>query len=91
MEFLALREGMLQAVTTDGDALVPQGEPFRQRAEDLGRSGAPVGVVTTEQVPSGCLCSWAYAGGRLTLKYSSTACPLLRDHRSTDSRQRSAR
>lgn len=86
MEFLALRDGMLQAVSADGNALVPLGEPFRQRTQDLGRSGAPVGVVTTERVPGGCLCSWAYVGGRLTLKYSSTACPLLRDHRSAGER-----
>lgn len=80
MEYLALRDGMLQAVTTEGDALVTHGEPFRERPGELGRSGVPVGVVTTDRVPDGCRCSWAYAQGKLTLKYSSTACPLLRDH-----------
>jgi hypothetical protein len=91
MEYLALRDGMLQAVTADGDALVPQGKPFRERPEDVGRSGVPVGVVTTERVPSRCLCSWAYVQGRLTLKYSSTACPLLREHRSGSQRGRGLR
>jgi len=81
MEYLALRDGALQPVTTVGEALVPQGEPFRERPEVRGRSGVPEGVVTTERVPGGCTCSWAYSRGRLTLKYSNTACPVLRDHR----------
>lgn len=81
MEYLALRDGLIQHVTTSGDALVPHGEPFRERPEPAGRSGAPLGLVTTDRVPSDCTCSWAYAQGRLTLKYSSTACPLLSQHK----------
>jgi len=81
MEYLALRDGMLQQVTTAGDALVPCGEPFRERPEAGSRSGVPGGLVTVDWVPDGCRCSWAYSRGRLTLKYSNTACPLFREHR----------
>jgi hypothetical protein len=84
VEYLALRDGLLQPVTTEGEALVTQGEPFRKRPDDLGRSGVPARVVTTDRIPNGCICSWAYAQGRLTLKYSSTACPLLREHVTAD-------
>ena len=80
MEYLALRDGLLQLVTTEGDALVPHGEPFRERPDPRGRSGAPEGIVTAERVPGDCICSWAYVQGKLTLKYSNTACPLLDDH-----------
>jgi hypothetical protein len=81
MEYLALRDGMLQQVETAGDALVPHGDPFRERPDVRGRSGAPEGVITTDHIPSECRCSWAYVQGRLTLKYSNTACPLLAEHR----------
>jgi len=81
MEYLALQDGMLQQVSTDGDALVPYGEPFRERKDPRSRSGVPEGLVTTEQVPSDCTCSWAYVQGRLTLKYSNTSCPRLREHK----------
>jgi hypothetical protein len=81
MEYLALRDGMLQQVTTTGDALELHGEPFRERNDPCARSGVPDGVVTTERVPAECTCSWAYVHGKLTLKYSNTSCPLLREHR----------
>ena len=81
MEYLALHDGMLQVVTSDGDLLVPCGEPFRERPEDSARTGVPEGLVTVDSVPSGCRCSWAYSRGRLTLKYSNTACPLFKEHR----------
>jgi hypothetical protein len=81
MEYLAMRDGMLQHVTTDGDALVLHGEPFRERPDVRSRSGVPEGVVIVDRVPSGCTCSWAYVQGKLTLKYSNTACPVLREHR----------
>jgi len=80
MEYLALHDGMLQQVTSAGDALVPLGEPFRERPDAMTRSGVPSRVVTSDRVPAGCRCSWAYTGGKLTLKYSNTACPLFRDH-----------
>jgi len=80
MEYLALRDGMLQQVATVGDALVPCGEPFRERPDTPGRSGMPGRLVTADRVPEGCRCSWAYSRGRLTLKYSNTACPLFREH-----------
>jgi hypothetical protein len=81
MEYLALHDGLLQRVTTAGDDLVLHGEPFRERPDDRSRSGVPEGLVTVDSIPSGCRCSWAYSHGRLTLKYSNTACPVLRDHR----------
>jgi hypothetical protein len=80
VEFLALRDGMLQQVRTAGDALEVCGEPFRQRA-DTSRSGVPQRVVTADRIPSECLCSWSYVCGKLTLKYSNTACPLFEQHR----------
>jgi hypothetical protein len=88
MEYLALRDGMLQPVKTAGTILELHGEPFRERPEARGRSGVPAGVVTTEFVPGDCRCSWAYVQGRLTLKYSSTACPLLRDHQPEAARKK---
>ena len=81
MEYLALRDGMLQPVKTAGDALVPHGEPFRERPDPRSRSGVPEGVVTVDRVPSRCTCSWSYTMGKLRLKYSNTACPVLRDHK----------
>jgi hypothetical protein len=81
MEYLALRDGMLQPVTTAGDILVPHGEPFRERPEPRSRSGKPDGVITTDRIPSRCTCSWSYVQGKLTLKYSNTACPVLSEHR----------
>ncbi len=81
MDYLALHDGMLQQVTTSGDALVLLGEPFKERADPRDRSGVPLGLVTTDHIPSGCLCSWTYTEGKLTLKYSNTACPVLRDHK----------
>jgi hypothetical protein len=81
MEYLALHDGMLQPVTTAGESLLPLGEPFRDRPEARDRSGVPLGLVTTDRIPNGCRCSWSYAKGKLTLKYSSTACPVLRDHK----------
>ena len=80
MEYLALHDGMLQQVSSSGDALVPHGEPFRERRDPSARSGAPQGVITTDVVPSECRCSWAYVQGKLTLKYSNTACPVLSKH-----------
>lgn len=80
MEFLALRDGLLQPVRTHGEQLEPYAEPFRVRPADSSHTGVPLRVVTADHVPAACRCSWAYTGGRLTLKYSSTACPLLRDH-----------
>ena len=81
MEYLALHDGMLQPVTTAGDTLVPHGEPFRESPDVRGRSGVPEGVVTTDRVPNDCTCSWTYIRGKLTLKYSNTSCPLMREHR----------
>jgi hypothetical protein len=81
MEYLALHDGMLQPVKTAGDALVPQGEPFRERPDPRGRSGVPEGIVTVDRVPSCCTCSWSYAMGKLRLKYSNTSCPVLREHK----------
>ncbi len=46
-----MRDGMLQPVRTNGDALELHGQPFRERAENIGRTGAPVRVVTAEHVP----------------------------------------
>ncbi len=83
MEYLALHDGRLQQVTSSGGILVPHGEPFRERPDPSARSGAPPGLVTTDRVPSACTCSWAYVRGRLTLKYSNTACPVLSEHRPT--------
>jgi len=80
MEYLALHDGMLQLVTTTGEELVPHGEPFRERPDPRDRSGVPAGLVTVDRVPSACTCSWAYVQGRLTLKYSNTACPVLSEH-----------
>jgi len=80
VEFLALRDGMLQPVRTNGNTLEPYSDPFRKRPDDASHTGVPQRVVTAEHVPGACRCSWAYAGGRLTLKYSNTACPLLADH-----------
>ncbi len=80
MEYLALHDGMLQPVTTAGGSLLLHGAPFRERPEVRDRSGVPLGVVTTDRVPGSCRCSWSYTMGTLRLKYSSTACPLLRDH-----------
>ena len=72
---------MLQQVTTTGDVLELHGLPFRERTDPSARSGVPEGLVTTDHVPADCRCSWAYVQGKLTLKYSNTSCPLLRDHR----------
>jgi hypothetical protein len=85
-----MRDGMLQPVRTNGEALELHGQPFRERPEVTGRTGAPMRVVTAEFVPAGCRCSWAYVHGRLTLKYSSTACPLLRDHQTGPPEPRAA-
>ena len=76
-----MRDGMLQPVTTTAGSLVPLGEPFRDRPDIPRRSGVPEGLVTTDHVPGRCTCSWTYRMGKLTLKYSNTACPLLSDHR----------
>jgi hypothetical protein len=87
MEYLALHDGMLQQVTTSGDALLPHGEPFRERTDPGPRSGVPEGLVTTDRVPAECTCSWAYVQGKLTLKYSNTSCPVLREHRPAHERR----
>jgi hypothetical protein len=81
MEYLALRDGMLQPVTTAGSVLVPHGEPFRERPDPRSRSGKPDGVITTDRIPGRCTCSWSYVQGKLTLKYSNTACPVLSEHK----------
>jgi hypothetical protein len=72
---------MLLPVTVAGDALMPHGEPFRERPAFRGRSGVPEGLVVVDHVPGGCTCSWSYSMGKLRLKYSNTACPRLSDHR----------
>ena len=87
---MALRDGRLQPVRTNGDALELHSRPFRERPDELSHTGAPVRLVTADHVPGGCRCTWAYTGGRLTLKYSNTACPLLADHQAAP-RDRSAR
>jgi hypothetical protein len=40
------------------------------------RSGVPAEAITADRVPNSCTWSWAYPGGKLTLKYYNAACPV---------------
>jgi hypothetical protein len=76
-EWLALADGAVQEARTEGHdlALVGQPLPYQPgRAER--RSGVPAEVITSDRVPNSCTCSWAYAQGRLTLKYYNASCPV---------------
>jgi hypothetical protein len=76
-EWLALAGGAVQEARTEGIdlALVGQPVPYQPgRAER--RSGVPAEVITAERVPNSCICSWAYAHGKLTLKHYNAACPV---------------
>ena len=75
-EWLALADGAVQEAKTEGPVLALIGEPVPYqpgRAER--RSGVPAEVITADQVPNACTCSWAYAKGRLTLKHYNATCP----------------
>jgi hypothetical protein len=74
-EWLALADGAVQEVRTEGPDLAVVGLPLPYqpgRAER--RSGVPAEVITAEHVPNDCKCSWAYAQGKLTLKHYNAAC-----------------
>jgi hypothetical protein len=76
-EWLALAGGAIQEAKTEGPALALVGTalPYQPgRAER--RSGVPTEVITSDRVPNSCTCSWAYARGKLTLKYYNAACSL---------------
>jgi hypothetical protein len=76
-EFLALADGAVQEVKTEGPALTVVGQPLPYqpgRAER--RSGVPAEVITSDRVPNSCTCSWAYSQGKLTLKHYNAACPV---------------
>jgi hypothetical protein len=76
-EWLALADGAVQEVRTEGPALALVGMPVPyqpDRAER--RSGVPAEVITAEHVPNSCTCSWAYSHGKLTLKHYNAACPV---------------
>jgi hypothetical protein len=76
-EWLALADGAVQEVRTEGPALALVGLPVPyqpDRAER--RSGVPAEVITAEHVPNSCTCSWAYSHGKLTLKHYNAACPV---------------
>ena len=76
-EWLALADGAVQEARTEGPALVLVGQPLPYqpgRAER--RSGVPAKVITCDQVPGSCTCSWAFSRGKLTLKHFNAACPV---------------
>jgi hypothetical protein len=76
-EWLALADGSVQEAKTEGPVLVLVGAPVPYqpgRAER--RSGVPTEVITSDQVPNSCTCSWAYSQGKLTLKHFNAACPV---------------
>jgi hypothetical protein len=76
-EFLALADGAVQEVKTEGPALTVVGQPLPYqpgRAER--RSGVPAEVITADRVPNSCTCSWAYSQRKLTLKHYNAACPV---------------
>jgi hypothetical protein len=76
-EWLALADGAVQEVKTEGPALTVVGHPLPYqpgRAER--RSGVPAEVITADHVPNSCTCSWAYSQGKLTLKHYNAACPV---------------
>jgi hypothetical protein len=76
-EWLALAGGAIQAAKTEGPALALVGEPVPYRpGRAERRSGVPTEVITSDRVPNSCTCSWAYARGKLTLKYYNAACSL---------------
>jgi hypothetical protein len=75
-EWLALADGAVQEAKTEGPVLALIGEPVPYqpgRAER--RSGVPAEVITADQVPNSCTCSWAYSKGSLTLKHYNATCP----------------
>jgi hypothetical protein len=76
-EWLALADGAVQEVRTEGPDLALVGLPVPYhpgRAER--RSGVPAEVITADRVPNACTCSWAYSQGKLTLKHYNAACPM---------------
>ena len=76
-EWLALADGAIQEAKTDGPALALVGDPVSYRPDRAERrSGVPTEVITSDRVPNSCSCSWAYAQGKLTLKYYNAACSL---------------
>lgn len=46
----------------------------------MGTQQAWPGIMAEGGPPSRCLCSWAWRGGRMEVKYVSAACP-VRGHR----------
>jgi hypothetical protein len=76
-EWLALARGAVQEAKTEEGMLVLVGEPLPyQPGRAARRSGVPAEVITTDRVPNSCVCSWAYAQGKLTLKHYHAACPV---------------
>ena len=74
-EWLALADGSVQEARTDGQALTLVGRPLPYQPEAAQRrSGVPAEVITADQVPNSCVCSWAYTRGKLTLKYHNASC-----------------
>ena len=74
-EWLALADGAVQEARTEGPSLVLVGRPMPyQPGRSERRSGVPTEVITSDQVPNLCTCSWAYSQGRLTLKHYNAAC-----------------
>jgi len=74
-EWLALADGAVQEARTEGPALALVGEPLPyQPGRTERRSGVPAEVITSDHVPNGCTCSWAYAQGKLTLKHYNASC-----------------
>lgn len=78
-EWLALSDGALQEVRTDGSSLALLGQPLPYRPDRASRpSGVPTEVISAARVPNACTCSWAYSSGRLTLKHYDAACSVHR-------------
>jgi hypothetical protein len=74
-EFLALADGAVQEVRTEGPDLKLVGLPLPyQPGRTERRSGIPAEVITADHVPNDCTCSWAYSHGKLTLKHYNNAC-----------------
>jgi len=74
-EWLALADGAVQEARTEGPSLTLVGQPLPyEPGRSERRSGIPNEVITSDQVPNFCTCSWAYSQGRLTLKHYNAAC-----------------
>ena len=79
-EWLALADGAIQEAKTEGPDLALVGMPLPyQPGRTERRSGIPAQVITSDHVPNGCTCSWAYSQGKLTLKHYNAACPVHPD------------